>query len=84
MGHFDYVLIKANEKLFAQEIEANAISSGFIEFDGKSFTSKRPHPLIAPMNHFISINYLYSCAMKNVPLMSQPFGFFRFPLNTFL
>lgn len=42
MGHFDYVLIKANEKLFAQEIEANAISSGFIEFDGKSFTSKRP------------------------------------------
>lgn len=30
------------------------------------------------------LNYLYSWAMKNVPLMSQPFGFFRLPLNTFL
>lgn len=31
-----------------------------------------------------ALSYLYSCATKNVPLMSQPFGFFRLPLNTFL
>lgn len=86
--HFDLIESKLfiYVNLFMDWIEET--NSDFICFykrNGRSFQLVRIISLYFPKtNPKYSFNYLYSWAMKNVPLISQPFGFFRLPLNTFL